>query len=1105
MAQGNIVGEPFDDYVYNQITARQKLHGSFNRTQRQLNYLNSKTGWVKLTSGVIVNSEGQKRLDKLGISGAGLTMADGLNSRFVLFGGTYQDSATYGKKMFEGLSTGDSVLNANAYGLGGLEQGYRPMPGITSAETKFRNRGAIRDGSVNIKVWNRKQLEIIDILYLRLGFPMLLEWGHSIVIDSSGNVNADPNYSISSEFSRRAYQKDNDVLKELEKKREVSGGNYDGMYGRVQNFSFSYNKDGSYDVDLKLISIGAVVESLKANILLSSKDQSAEKGDQKTDEDLKSNEDWITAFKYSHEIGKTFFKIWNELKDDVGTLISWGGSVSFKDNYFGTPSEQSALYYVRFAELRRLFQTIIPVDPKYKEPILKVIKFNSDGSYNLDEKIPMYTHNNQISGDMRICAVGGFNVNNVGLITTDITAPVTILDYIPPKYSFKEYNSTSKALIGNLNNVYVNMGFVLRKMSELKNEKNEVILIDVIQAILDGINSALGGINTLSVNIIENTNELQFVDETPLPKGTYPAEETKYDNSPALLVQGYYNNNTQAGFIKDISIKTEISNQLASLITIGATANGSVVGEDATAFSKWNEGLEPIIKQKIELLDSDGNVPSEPTLEEKINKLVTENEALIKQYWEYIIEDLNKQDFDIEQADSTVEMNSKFLALEIEYEALVKQKNTGKKPVNPTSSKGFFPLNVSVTMDGLAGVKIYQKLKIDASFLPSNYPNVLDFIIKGVTHKIENNTWNTTIETVSVPKIEATDVTSDVGRGVVTANRRSSTSTSTSTPPTPSSGPVITGTGSTPSGGAGAGRVPHNNQTDEFCKTWVPQYTKPVSVKGKPLIWKKYKNGNYCLSNRSFNGLSNASFTQEYKKTTVVLHHTAGWPKSHPKWQDDFGSVYTWAAQSYNGNLRGEIAGGAPYCLNARGNMLDWGNDKLSFITQHDGNAIGIGIEIDNLGPVTGNDKDGWIMSGGTPIDRYCTAKGQYGPWENGSPYRISTGGIVEVVDWNNTLLSNNPIYKNSPYRGFRYAQEYTSLQIQALEKWIPFLWKKHGMKPLKWEGEKTFKKIFHPGVGKMSDWSNPLSISTHHTFNFKLDLLPTPRIVNLIKRLGGG
>lgn len=930
MAQGNIVGEPFDEYVYNQITARQKLHGSFNRTQSQLNYLNSKTGWVKLTSGVVVNSEGQKRLGKLGISGAGLTGADGLNSRFVLFGGTYQDSATYGKKMFEGLSTGDSVLNTNAYGLGGLEQGYRPMPGITSAETKFRNRGAIRDGSVNIKVWNRKQLEIIDILYLRLGFPMLLEWGHSIVIDSSGDVNANPNYSISSEFSRRAYQKDNDVLKALEKKREESGGNYDGMYGRVQNFSFSYNKDGSYDVDLKLISIGAVVESLKANILLSSKDQSTEKVDQKTDENLESNEDWITAFKYSHEIGKRFFKIFDELKDDVGTLISWGGSVSFKDNYFGTPSEQSALYYVRFAELRRLFQTIIPVDPKYKEPILKVIKFNSDGSYNLDEKIPMYTHNNQISGDMRICAVGGFNINPVGLITTDITAPVTILDYIPPKYSFKEYNSTSKTLIGNLNNVYVNMGFVLRKMSELKNEKNEVILIDVIQAILDGINSALGGINTLSVNIIENTNELQFVDETPLPKGVYPDEENKYDNSPALLVQGYYNNGTQAGFIKDISIKTEISNQLASLITIGATANGSVVGEDATAFSKWNEGLEPIIKQKIELLDSDGNVPSEPTLEEKINKLVKENEALIKQYWEYIIEDLNKQDFDIEQADSTVEMNSKFLALETEYEALVKQKNTGKKPVNPTSSKGFFPLNVSVTMDGLAGVKIYQKLKIDASFLPSNYPNVLDFIIKGVTHKIENNTWNTTIETVSVPKIEATDVASDVDRGVVTATSRPKSVVSVTSSPTPN----IPQTAPSPSTNTVESRSQSRNTINQNIPPYDSSNTKDRIVKGRSGI-------------PIFNPYGPHYPKRSLPVKSIILHFTNGNENTRAINTVDF-------VGRANGNpfSRPGATGGIHWAVDRSGNKAQGPPEDRVLVASDNFNQTGVGIEIVSAGAV---------------------------------------------------------------------------------------------------------------------------------------------------------
>ena len=43
------------------------------------------------------------------------------------------------------------------------------------------------------------------------------------------------------------------------------GENYDGMYGKITNFTWSFNDDGSYDIELKLISHGDIIESLKLN------------------------------------------------------------------------------------------------------------------------------------------------------------------------------------------------------------------------------------------------------------------------------------------------------------------------------------------------------------------------------------------------------------------------------------------------------------------------------------------------------------------------------------------------------------------------------------------------------------------------------------------------------------------------------------------------------------------------------------------------------------------------------------------------------------------------------------------------------------------------
>jgi hypothetical protein len=55
-------------------------------------------------------------------------------------------------------------------------------------------------------------------------------------------------------------------------------------------------------------------------------------------------------------------------------------------------------------------------------------------------------------------------------------------------------------------------------------------------------------------------------------------------------------------------------------------------------------------------------------------------------------------------------------------------------------------------MDGLSGMKVYQKFTIDSNFLPTNYPGTLEFLIKGITHTIEGNEWTTSIESMAIPK-----------------------------------------------------------------------------------------------------------------------------------------------------------------------------------------------------------------------------------------------------------------------------------------------------------------------------------------------------------------
>ena len=53
----NIVGEGFAREIREQVDTRQKIYGTINRTNEQLQYLNANTGWVRLASSVNINAQ----------------------------------------------------------------------------------------------------------------------------------------------------------------------------------------------------------------------------------------------------------------------------------------------------------------------------------------------------------------------------------------------------------------------------------------------------------------------------------------------------------------------------------------------------------------------------------------------------------------------------------------------------------------------------------------------------------------------------------------------------------------------------------------------------------------------------------------------------------------------------------------------------------------------------------------------------------------------------------------------------------------------------------------------------------------------------------------
>jgi len=218
----SIVGESFKDYVKAQIGLRQSFQGKKTRTNTDLNILSNTNAWLKLASSVRVKSQtdqekidgtnsistlnvssslyedsniskGEQRLRDIGLDNTGQFTGNQLAKKAVLFNTLTQvNPSKYnesGEKIKDGThtfrkgvidSSTASLWNNKSYGLGSPEQGIVPSPGLISAKINCKNRGSIREATVVMKAYNLFQFELIELLYMRLGYTMMLEWGLDI-------------------------------------------------------------------------------------------------------------------------------------------------------------------------------------------------------------------------------------------------------------------------------------------------------------------------------------------------------------------------------------------------------------------------------------------------------------------------------------------------------------------------------------------------------------------------------------------------------------------------------------------------------------------------------------------------------------------------------------------------------------------------------------------------------------------------------------------------------------------------------------------------------------------------------------------------------------
>ena len=816
---GNIVGPPLDGYVQDQIDTRQKVLGNNPEVgslgERVLNN-HDKGAWVRLSSSVdLKGTEILKSFPTFNEQGSKLAKS------FVLFGGVYNysEGLTNGGRLggvVPNLDVRANLLEASkySYGLGSSDYALEALPGLETVKIVHVNRGAIRKFDIKLIVNNKDQLEIMETLYLRLGYYLLLEWGNTKYFDANKDWISDtpsPSRAFDAFFDEKGAN-NLEIENKIQETRGSTGGNYDGALFKVSNFSWSLNEDGSYAITINGISKGGLIDSLMVNA-----NRINEEGANHSIEDyiIPTTDDAQKANIIKKLTGGMVFPpspaiSFSELYEKfISNLIENGkferlknaGAIEVPDSSKSTlnlnlasdttsedssitvsDQNSSVLNKILFQYSLALKENDwIKVDRKnrYKRGSGRVNYLESIGLGDLPEAVSIKfdnPENAENAFEYNYITLGTLlsiiqekilslpNNANVGISTgyndnlmfthwfQHSTDPKICL--IPFSYDKNDKQAlvdqlsnsfrTDNPHAGRLMAIHVNIEYIISTLNATKDTKGHSNLFSFLEKLMIGIQPTLGNMNSFLVTY-DDYSGLNIKDDTQIPGvGVDQAHTPLRLNGLQPLSQG--------SFVRRVGATSKITGKLATQIAIGSNTSGgdSHINNSTALLSRWNTGLVDRIQRKEDEENTSSTTTNEDLLDSINKKYFFQVDFVKKTYvnFQYLGSATN----------STAQSNLQTI---LEYDLAVKTVN------GDIAGIGFIPIDLSIEMDGISGIKLFQKIKTTEEILPISYINKVDFIVTALDHTIQNNEWVTLVNTLSVPKkpIKAANITGETKEG----------------------------------------------------------------------------------------------------------------------------------------------------------------------------------------------------------------------------------------------------------------------------------------------------------------------------------------------------
>jgi len=643
----NIAGSPFQPFVKKQIEERKKLVSKNLRSNSDNLWLNNKSAWIRISSNANV-LDGNKNFDERGdtlskkyILQAGLTDHTGGNNSYVLRSG----------------------LDSNgAYGIGGTQDfGYRPMPGLTSLSIKTGGKlGTLREASFEFTCYNMEQLTIMDALYMKLGFSVLVEWGHTPYIKNDYSE-TNKIETIPQPMNFYGIKTKDVLMKTIQSKRVDHAGNYDAMWGTVKNFSYSFEGNGTFVCKVDLVGAGDVLESLKIN---QSGNATAPTPADSTEGKTPETPYPVVANSNLSLLNQALYNIYIKNLEEADYDVYIDNSVNYFDmlrpflkkreidigsgNYYAnTPIlAQKGFHYSLLTGLNEKVgnggnDINIPSIP---DPVSfysrLVMGYEIDGEEStgtsknekgleqvyitlghllvlimsngwMDDKeenkpdskrspyvyIDVNTETNRCYTFPGHCSLDP----TVCLIASQqlpfgIQTP--LLDTLRKYYPFYEKGTSDFG--GKFMNTLVNVNWVasVLKTQQTANPKGDVSFVDFMQDILSGISKACGGFNEFRIVPDDDSRCVRIFDDKRLTAPLPAGEKSPYTVIPVL---------GKESLVYNFSYTSKISPNTAAMTVISAQAEPAGLGDEAFAFSHLSKGLTNRISPARSTSTSDEN------------------------------------------------------------------------------------------------------------------------------------------------------------------------------------------------------------------------------------------------------------------------------------------------------------------------------------------------------------------------------------------------------------------------------------------------------------------------------------------------------------------